>query len=215
MNNQTSSASGQIDPAAVFACASSLWEACQKRANDERLNLSECYNGMDQLMRVVMRIANQFEVWSCDHVKFVGISDVWPYLLEDKFGKICLEVMLPTGLNAFDDSDCLRVAMRLHLPIIPNGMIPVPFDATATNPTPNSSFQKFRIQTVRNANEDNDVMPYTLDDEPFDDNFGQPYFGLYGVCEDGILEHIADRKTYLEILSVAKKLAPGIDFPEC
>lgn len=214
MNTEISSASEQIDPAAVFACASSLWEACQKCANDDRINLSECYNGMDQLMRVVMRIANQFEAWSCSHVKFAEISDVWPYFLENKFGKACLDAMLPTGLESFNDSDCLRVAMCLRLPIILDDKLPIPFDAIATNPVPNSPFQKFIIQSVRNANDDNDVMAYTIDDEPFDDNFGEPYFGLYGVCEDGLLEHIADRKTYAEALALAKKLAPGIDFPE-
>jgi len=169
---------------------------------------------MDELMRVVMRIANQFETWSCHHVDFKEISDVWPYLLEDKFGEACIDVMSPTGLNAFDDSDCFWVAMRLGLPIIRDGKLPVPCDVIADNPMANSPFRKFRIQTVRNENEDGDVVPYTMDSEPFDENFGEPYFGLYGVFEDGILEHIADRKTYSEAVSLAKKLVPEINFPE-
>lgn len=40
------------DPAAVFAAANSLWEECRKVAfNDRSLDLSEAYNGWDQLMR--------------------------------------------------------------------------------------------------------------------------------------------------------------------
>lgn len=214
MNTETSSASEQIDPAAVFAAASSLWNGCQKFINHKQLNLSECYNGMDELMRIVMRIANQFETWSCDHIDFNEMDAVWPYLLEDKFGQACLDAMSPTGLVAFDNSDCLRVAMRLHLPIIQDGKLPIPCDIIADNPMSNSSFRKFRIQTVRNENEeDGDVMPYTMDDEPFDENFGEPYFGIYGVYEDVTLEHIADRKTYSEALSLIKKLVPQIDFP--
>jgi hypothetical protein len=35
---------------------------------------------------------------------------------------------------------------------------------------------------------------------------------LSGVNEDGTVEHIADRRTYSEILSLAKKLAPKVEF---
>lgn len=60
-----------VDPAAVFACANSLWLACKRQAGvDPNLNLSDAYNGMDQLMREVMRIAEMFEKWSCQHVVF-------------------------------------------------------------------------------------------------------------------------------------------------
>jgi len=66
---------------------------------------------------------------------------------------------------------------------------------------------------VRNSIEDGDATPYTLDDEPFDGDFGSPYFGLYGVDGDGRLEHIADRGTYSEALRLAQKIAPGVTFP--
>ena len=50
------------DPAAVFACANSLWEECRKAAlQDETLDLSSAYSGWDQLMREVMRIGDLFE----------------------------------------------------------------------------------------------------------------------------------------------------------
>lgn len=169
---------------------------------------------MDELMRVVMRIANRFETWSCQHIDFDEMDAVWPYLLEDKFGEACLDAMSPINLAAFNDLDCLRVAMRLHLPIIQDGNLLVPCDVIADNPMPNSPFRKFRIQTVRNENEeDGGVVPYTMDDEPVHENFGEPYFGIYGVYEDGIVEHIADRKTYSEALSLIKKLVPEIDLP--
>jgi hypothetical protein len=53
MNVKTESATNQLDTAAVFACAFSLWNACKTYANGDRLNLSDCYNGMDELIRVV------------------------------------------------------------------------------------------------------------------------------------------------------------------
>src|SRR5688572_21668190 len=61
----------EVDPAAVFAAATSIWDVCHKRAGDDpALNLSDAYNGMDQLMREVMRIGETFEKWACLHVEF-------------------------------------------------------------------------------------------------------------------------------------------------
>jgi hypothetical protein len=198
MTTEIESANSSADPAAIFASALSLWQVCQKHAaNDAKLNLSESYNGMDQFMRELMRVANQFETWACMHVDFNETNDVWPYLLEDKFGEACLATLAPDSLGQFDDSDCLRVAMRLR----------------SSNPTPDSGFREFRIQTLRSLIEDGDAVPFTADDEPFDDEFGHPYFGLYGVDKDGLLEHIADRKTYSEAVRLAEKLAPGVAFP--
>jgi hypothetical protein len=93
MNTQNESATENPDPAGVFAAALSLWQACQKCARSDRLDLSECYNGMDQLMRVIMGIANQFEAWACEHVDFKSYHLVWPYHLEDSFGDACLEAI--------------------------------------------------------------------------------------------------------------------------
>lgn len=60
-----------LDPAPVFACALSLREACLKSAEaNSQLNLSDCYNGMDEFMREMMRIGNLFEAWACEHVAF-------------------------------------------------------------------------------------------------------------------------------------------------
>jgi hypothetical protein len=203
------------DPAGVFASALSLWQECQKQAiSDKNINFSASYNGFDEFMREIMRVANQFETWACAHVNFNEISDVWPYLLQDKFGEQCLSAILPTSLATFDESDCLRVAMRMRLPILHDEKLPLPVDLNAPNPVAGSQFKKFRIQSVRNHIDGDDVSPYTWDDEPFDENFDVPYFALYGVSDDGLLEHIADRKTCAEAVSLARKIAPGIDFPK-
>lgn len=61
--------------------------------------------------------------------------------------------------------------------------------------------------------DDGDVVPLTADDDPFDKEFGPPYFALYGVGNDGMLEHIADHDTYLDALSFAQKLAPSVALP--
>jgi hypothetical protein len=218
MNTETDSASVLPDPAAVFACALSLWQASQKRAVDEDLDLSECFNGMDQLMREIMRIANQFEAWACLHINFNELENVWSYLLEDNFGETCLADIFPTALASalvsFGDADCLRVALRLNLPIIFDDRLPIPVDITALNPVAGSPFKKFRIQTVRDAIENEDSFPYVAGDDPFDEQFESPYFGLYGVCEDGMLELITSHSTYGEAVQLARKLAPGIDFPD-
>jgi len=202
------------DSAAVFAAALSLWQACHLRAEDEdSLNLSECYQGMDQFMREVMQVANLFEIWACSHIDFVKFNDVWSYHLEDKFGEACLAFISASALDEFDDTYCLRVAMRLRLPIKYDAKLPIPVDVTVRNPVPNSGFCQFRIQTVRDSLEDEDVSPYIFDDDPFDGDYGTPYFGLYGVDDEGLLEHIADRQTYTEAISLAAKLAPGVPFP--
>jgi len=214
MNTELASATDRPDPAAVFACATSLLQACEKCARSDRLDLSECYNGMDELMRVVMTIGNQFEQWSCEHVEFSHFPLVWPYFLDKKFGETCLAEVLPTELDKFDDTDCLRIALRLDLPVIFDDKLPIPVDVTAPNPIAGTGFREFRIQTVRNSLEDGEVVPFVAVDEPFDEQFGERYFGLYGVGEDGKLEHIADRKIYGEVLNLVQKLAPGIAFPK-
>lgn len=202
------------DPAAIFACAKSLHDACLERAElDSELKLSEAFQGMDQLMREVMRVGEMFENWACFHVAFDELVDVWPYLLDERFGATCLEVMDADFLAGFDDDDCLRIAFKLRLPIRVDGSLHLPVDVRATNPFGGGAFQEFRIQTVRNDLVENVVVPYTEDDDPFDENFEIAYFGIYGVNNDGLMEHIADRRTYLEALSLTRKLAPGIDLP--
>ena len=204
----------ESDSAAVFGAALSLRKACREAAErDPHLNLSDCYNGMDEFMREVMRVGNCFEDWACRHIAFEELADVWPYFLEDKFGAACLAVMSPGSLAQFDDTDCLRVALRLRLPIRPHASLRLPVDVTAQNPTAGTAFAAFRIQTVRDALKGGFTEPFTADDDPTDEEMGEPYFSLYGVGADGLLEHIADRRTYAEAVTLAGKLAPGIEFP--
>lgn len=214
MTTERQAVSIRPDPAGVFACALSLWQAIHERAaNEKDLNLSECFNGMDQFMREVMSIANRFEEWACEHINFDELTDVWPYLLEDKFGEACLALLFPSELAQFDEGDCLWVALRLKLPVFLDDKLPIPLDVSARNPIDGTGFPEFRIQTMRNSVDDGEVIPFVSDDDPFDEAFGEHYFGLYGMRADGKLEHIADRKTYNEALDLARKLAPGIAFP--
>ena len=105
-----------LDPAAIFATATSLWKECHKHAAaDPLINLSDAYAGIDGFMREIMRIATLFESWSCEHVDFTQLDDVWPYLLEDRFGKECLSILLAENLSDFDEHDCCRIAARLRL----------------------------------------------------------------------------------------------------
>jgi hypothetical protein len=213
MNEATEQAQSQADPAAVFACAHSLWKEINKSAREKpRVNLSECYNGLDQFMREVMRAATLFESWCCEHIDFDQTEDVWPYFLEDHFGKTYLLDHGCADLVHFDHEDCLRTAMRLRLPIIPDGKLPVPIDIRAPHLVEGSEFRELRIQTVRNLLTEDAIEPYTFEADPFDENFGEPYFGFYGVDEEGLVEHIADRRTLEEALLLAKNLVAGVTF---
>jgi hypothetical protein len=203
------------DPVAQFAAAMSLSVACRERAEaDPKLNLSESYNGMDELMRVVMRIGELFERWACRHVNFDEMSDVWPYLLEDKFGRCCLEVMMPWAFAAFDESDCLRVALNLRLPVFVGKGLAVPLYLQVVNPVSGSAFTAFRIQTARRLVGDDAIESFVAGDDPFGENFDAPFFRLHGVDEANMPEHIADRSTYESILDLAVKLVPGIQLPK-
>jgi len=203
----------QPDPAAVFACALSLWKECHKLAQiDKGLNLSESFNGMDECMRVMMRVAARFEDWSSLHIAFEELDSVWPYMIEDHFGEACLSLMLPARLAEFDDTDCLRVALRLHLPVRFDTDLPLPVCVTAANPTTGSGFSTFRIVTMRESHNGKTRELLSFDDDPFDERFGPPFFSLYGVDSDGRHEHIADRKTYAEAAKLARKLSPAIEF---
>ena len=200
-----------LDPAAVFAATLSVWEECNRQPT---LDISEHFNGVDQFMREAMRTASLFESWSCKNVEFAELDDVWPYLLQDKFGPTCLAVLShPAELIRFSDTDCLRVALRMNLPIKMDGQLPVPVDVRAPNPDPAAEFREFRIQTVRDSKKTGEVIPFTSSDDPFDLTFGPLYYGLYGLDNTGIAEHIGNRKTYFEIVRLVQKIAPGVEFP--
>jgi hypothetical protein len=203
------------DPAAVFACASSLYNACTKAAaGDPSMNLSEAYHGGDQFMREVMRVGELFESWACKHVDFDALNDVWPYLLEGRFGEACLEFMDAGAFAGFTEEDCLRVAFRLRLPISVDGGVPVPVFLEREHPNSTAAFRFIRIRTVWDALDESGVESFNWEDDPFDEEYSSPYFGIYGVDEDGTVEHIADRDRYSAARELIEMLVPGIGFPE-
>lgn len=203
----------QPDPAAIFAIALSLWKHCEvEAAAQQDFSLSECFNGLDEMMRQAMRIASLFETWSCAHISFDDLDEPWPYLLETNFGLACSSILRLGEWESFDDTDCLRIALGIRLPIKIQKGVPVPLDFTAPNPAP-SAFRAYRVQTIRDVLGEEITEPFTQGDEPFDENFGPPYFGLYGVSADGTLEHILDRNDYSDIIALVRKLVPGIELP--
>jgi hypothetical protein len=203
------------DSAAVFAAALSLWNACYKFESENKdANLSESYNGVDQFMRETMRIALLFETWACSHVAFEELSVAWPYFLEDRFGDACIALLHFHSMASFNDEDCLRVALHLRLPVTADGKLPIPVKVRAPNPIQGATFVAFQIQTVRDSVENDFTVPFTLDDEPFDEEFDLPYFTFYGMDEEGSLEAITSRQTYMEIVSLVRNLVTGIEFPD-
>ncbi len=118
------------------------------------------------------------------------------------------------SLGSFDSDDCLRVAFKLRLPMWVDGSLPLPVCVEVPNPLPGAAFQRVRIQTVRQKlDEEGGMAPFTEDDDPCDEYYGEPVLGIYGV-KDALLEHIADRSTYQEARDLLTGLLPGIDFPE-
>lgn len=69
------------DPAAIFGVAMSLHELEKTKT----LNVSDTFSGADEFMRVCMRVGEAFEKWACKHVDFTQLTDVWPYMMQDKF----------------------------------------------------------------------------------------------------------------------------------
>jgi hypothetical protein len=199
------------DPAAVLGSAVSLWQSCQR---EPRINLSACYGDGIRWMREVMRVATLFETWATRHVCFDGFDECWPYFLEDRFGDACIALFGADGLARFAEADCLRVALRLRLAVTCSKSMIVPLNLCAENPVERAGFLRFRIQTMRCTGVDNSVVPLTGDDDPLDGEMGPPFFALYGIGSDDLLEHIADRATYTDVRTLALKLAPGILFPE-
>lgn len=106
------------DLAAEFGAAVSLYNAAEAYANANRNNLSEVYQGYDELMRQCMRAGREFEAWSCKYVDWDRVNDVWPYLLEDKFGDIAIEVVgSECHLTCLGPVYYRRIAVKLKLPL--------------------------------------------------------------------------------------------------
>ncbi|MBB5033339.1 hypothetical protein [Prosthecobacter vanneervenii] len=202
-----------LDPAAVFSCAVSLRDACEQSAKMEKFDLSDAFNGLDQFFRELMRIACLFEEWSCKHVAFDEMYEVWPYLLEDKFGAACLQRMSLEDLKHFDAEDCPLVAMNLLLPLHYQDEPRLPLDVTVVNPVPASPFTHWRIQTLRCLSGDDAFEPMCYGDDPSDPEYETSILALYGVNKAGLIEHIKDFTNYADAVAFAVKIAPGVEFP--
>lgn len=80
------------DPAAILGAACSIRRHAELLAGNHGKDLSAVYNGNDEFMRICMTVAVEFEQWACEHVQFDQLDEVWPYLLDDKFGEAAIEV---------------------------------------------------------------------------------------------------------------------------
>ena len=215
MNTRAGENSATADPAAVLGAAVSLWQACQHpQGNEEQVDLSASYGDGIEWMREVMRVATLFETWATRHVCFDEFDECWPYFVEDRFGAACVALIGSAGLAGFGEEDCLRVALRLRLPVVCSCSMIVPLDLRAENPVARAGFPRFRIQTMRRTAVKDGVVPMVVGDDPFDAELGRPFFALYGIGADDRHEHIADRRSYAEARELARKLAPAIAFPE-
>ena len=163
-------------------------------------------------MREIMRVGHVFEEWASAHVDFEHFDEVWPYFLHDNFGSACASVVSPLDLASFAAEACLRIALRMNIPLRIDSDLPVPLFAECQNPIVGSGFRFVRIQRVPKPSDGISACADTSADEPFAASHGQPYCSLYGVYDDGQLEHIASRQTYSETLALANALAPGADF---
>lgn len=214
MNNSASD-DESVDPAAVFGIAESLWRACHRAvASDATMNLSETYSGIDGLMREVMRVGVLFERWATRNVQFDELTDVWPYLLQDRFGPAAIDTVGVAGLGTFGENDSLRVALRLRLPVRLSGSAVVPIDLAEDCAATSTGYRKYRIQTVRWSTNSDEVVPFTADDDPFDAEYGPPFFALYGVTAEGKSEHVVDRPTYASMFALVRMIAPTVSFPD-
>ena len=160
-------------------------------------------------MREVMRVGTLFETWSCRHIAFEELDDVWPYLIADQFGTAWLAVADIYSLADFNDDYCLRVAWELCLPIKPMSGTSLPVDVRAKNPNPISPFIELRIQTTKRSMDGRRTAYNALSGE----EVVAPVYSLCGQLISGEVEHITDRISYKEIVALAQKLIPGTRFP--
>ena len=58
------------------------------------------------------------------------------------------------------------------------------------------------------------IVPFICMCDPFDEEYGERYFGVYGVEDEETIEHIADRDSFADARELELKLAPGADCPE-
>ena len=145
---------------------------------------------------------------------FEALTDVWPYLLMDRFGEACLTKVPLEAMADLGSDDLPVVAMHMEVPLMYREGSNLPLDLVAPNPVAKSAFVQWRIQTVRGRREEAKMEPMRYGDDPHDPEYEPPVVALYGVDATGELEHLRDSASYAEARSLVMKLAPGVAFPE-
>jgi len=203
----------QSDPAAIFSIAQSLWLEVEDQSASAREKISDTFSGMDGFLREAMGIAQRFEEWACENIAFDHVTEVWPYLLLDRFGEEYLRIFELDQMPKLNEPAFLRIAHGLRLPIFVNNNPRVSVQITIQNPIKESFYEAFQIQTVRVQLNRNNVEWMSPDADPYDVAYGDPFVGLYGVF-DREAEHIADRCDFDAAFGMLKKLAPGVTIPD-
>jgi hypothetical protein len=76
----------------AFAASHSLYNAVQELCKQNNSDLSGAYDGGVGLMQECIRIGAEFDVWADSNVEFDRMTDCWPYLMDDRFGAVAVEV---------------------------------------------------------------------------------------------------------------------------
>jgi hypothetical protein len=102
----------QPDPVAIFYATLSMYEKYTQSVP----RLPETFGGEDQFIRAANKVATTFEKWACKHIDFEETTDVWPYLLHEKFGTV-FYTRFNVALLLFSKEDCMYIAKALGLPL--------------------------------------------------------------------------------------------------
>lgn len=107
----------QADPAAEFGAAKSLYchILAQVTYAEQIIQELECN---EFIMRGAMLVGRAFEAWACRHVDFDELDDVWPYILEDRFGVAFYEVWGRKGTLESVIGREAEIAKILGLPLL-------------------------------------------------------------------------------------------------
>jgi hypothetical protein len=105
------------DPAAEFAAAMSLYSHILAQVADAEQIVEELECN-EYIMRGAMLVARAFEAWACGNVDFEEFDDVWPYILEDRFGVAFYEVWGRKGTLESVIGREAEIAKILSLPLL-------------------------------------------------------------------------------------------------
>lgn len=190
----------------------------------------EMPNGGIGAMDCVFMAATSFISWCDTRVEFDDLEDPWSYLLEDKLGDAMRDAGLFEQFADLYTSDPVNWERAAHLAAVHMGLtlkfdprFEMPVDVTEECPARPSMYSHLRIYTVRDkAGEGgkSDVVQFTADSHPYDDDYGKVYYGFYGVFgpnvpeQEGQLSHIMDFDTYEIALQTVRAAYGSSLFPD-